>query len=628
MKLNFKDKKKKLIEKFQPSEVLLDSLSQKKEGDFFENKIETPLSKSNIFWFFFFILVIIFLLLVKSFQLQVLEKDKFLALAQKNKFIFQKIKSQRGIIYDQNFEPLVLNKVSFNLILDKKFLPKNEKERMKIFEEVAKILKKNPDILKKEIENTKEEKIKIAQNLDHQTLLLLETKISKLPGFEIEKTIQREYIKGEIFSHIIGYQTKSKIKAGLEKVYDEILSEKLGKMKVERDVKGKVLSKKIVSLPQPGKNLWLWIDGKLQEKVYQEMKRVMEKTNVKIASAILLDVKTGGVLSLVSFPSYDNNLFSKGITKEQWQILKNDPYRPLFNYSIKGEFLPASTIKPFLALAALQEKIIDPKKKIYCPGFISIPNPWNPKSPTIIKDWKVHHWTDLKKAIAQSCNVYFFAIGGGYKDQKGLGPLKIKKYLEIFGWGKKTGIDLLGEAKGFLPDPQWKETKLGQKWTLGDTYLYAIGHEFVKVTPLQLAVSFSALVNGGKLFRPKIVRGILDEKKNIIEEKKPELIEDLVKSGKIKKENLKIVKEAMREAVVSGSCTNWLDKLPVKAGCKTGTAQTGEKGIYDGWLVVFAPYEDPQVVLVIFLHKINKNPHRFVLEIAKSILEWYFKNER
>jgi penicillin-binding protein 2 len=627
LKLNFKDKKIKSLEKIEPGEVFLDSLAQKEENDFFEKKFEVPLSRDIARGFFVCILILIFILFIQSFQFQVLERDKFLALAEKNKFIIQKFGAERGIIYDQNFKQIVFNQPSFDLVLEKRALPKEADEKLKILKEVSSITKKNFDALKKEVEDSAESQITIAQALDYQTLLILETKISQLLGFQIKNNTVRDYLDGKIFSPLLGYITKTDIKTGLEASYDEVLKEKPGRILKERDARGNVISEKVVSLPESGNNLSLWLNSELQRKIYQEMKKSMEGAEVKTGTAVALDPKTGGVLALVSFPSFDNNLFSKGMSQEEWESIQKDPLNPLFNQPIAGGYQTGSTIKPLLASAALEEKIISAQKKLNCQGEIHLRHRYDPEIVYPFRDWKIHGWTDLRKAIAESCNVYFYTIGGGYGEQEGLGPNRIKKYLELFGWGQKTGIDIPGESSGFLPDPEWKREKLGEPWTQGNTYHYSIGQEFLRVTPLQVAVSFSAIANGGKLLKPKLVRGILDSEKNLIEEIKPEIIRE----GFVKNENLEIVRQGMRQAVTNGSCTGWLDGLAQSAACKTGTAETqridpvDKKEYYNGWLVVSAPYENPEIVLVIFVKDVKK-AHPTVLAPAKAIFEWYFNH--
>jgi penicillin-binding protein 2 len=632
MNLNLAKKRIKFssLDEIAPEEIFLDSLAQKKENDFFEKKFEVPLSKNISRIFFAFIFVLISVLFINNFRFQVLERDKFLALADGNKFIIQKVRAERGIIYDRNLRQLVFNQPSFDLVAEKSNLPKIEQEKFKILKEVSGIIKKDFATLKKEIEESRGAEILVSENLDYQTLLILETKIRELPGFQIKNNTVRDYLDGEIFSHVLGYKRKTGRTAGLENYYDEALKEKPGEILRERDAAGNLISQKIVSLPESGKSLILTLDSQLQKKIYEELGKALESAGVKVGAAVALDPKTGEVLSLVSFPSFDNNLFSKGMSTKDWELIEKENL--LFDNAISGGHQAGSTIKPLLAVAALEEKIISPDKKIDASegtGKIVIRSRWDPNKFQEFTDWKIHGLTDMRKAIAQSVNVYFYTIGGGYGDQDGLGPSRIKKYLELFGWGNKTQIDLPEEKGGLLPDPEWKKTyfkeKVNQIWYDGDTYNLSIGQGYLKVTPLQMAVSYLPIVNGGKLLKPKLAKGILDSNKTLVEVIKPEVIRE----GFIKDDNLEVVRQGMRGAVTNGSCTDWLNNLPFPTACKTGTAQTGKfdpadkKNYFNAWTVVFAPYDEPEIVLVIFVKEVKK-AHPTVMPVAKSVLEWYF----
>jgi penicillin-binding protein 2 len=225
------------------------------------------------------------------------------------------------------------------------------------------------------------------------------------------------------------------------------------------------------------------------------------------------------------------------------------------------------------------------------------------------------------KAIAESCNVYFYTIGGGYGEQEGLGPSRIKKYLELFGWGNNTDIDLPGEKKGLLPSPAWKERVKKEKWWDGDTYHLSIGQGDILTTPLQVASAFSVIANGGKLFKPHVVQKILDTSTGsmqVVKEIEPEVIRE----NFIDSKNLDVVRHGMREAVIYGSSVS-LNNLPVKAAAKTGTAQTSKQGYYHHWVTVFAPYDDPEIVLTVMLENV-KEIQFAALPVAKEVLEWYF----
>jgi penicillin-binding protein 2 len=617
----------------EPEEVLLDKLAKKKEEEMgiFEKRFEVPIFKTTLFRFFLFLISLLTILYLRTIQLQIIEAREFQIKSDSNKFLILKIKSERGVIYDKNFKQLVFNRPSFDLVLKKNDLPKDDRERERILKEVSQILKIDFEKLKEKI-NSQGEKIKIFENLDHQTLIVLETKIDELSGFEIEKRIQREYIDGETISHLIGYLGKADFegKEGIEKSYDQILRENPGKILIERDAKGRILSQKIVELPKPGKSLVLWLDFDLQKKIKEEMEKKIKEVEAKGGAAVAIDPKTGGILALVSLPSFDNNLFSKGISQEEWEKLQKDPKNAFLNRATSGQYLFGSTVKPFIALAALEEKIISPNKKIDCQGKIEIPHKYNPEIIYQFRDWTVHGPTDIKKAIAESCNVFFYTIGGGYGDQEGLGPSKIKKYLEIFGFGKLIDSDfpLPSFAKGLIGDPEWKKKKFGESWWDGDTYNMSIGQGYILTTPLQVARAFAAIANGGKLLKPKFVKEIVDEEKNVIESIQPEIEREI----QIDPKNLQIIKEGMRWAVTGQNSPHAsavaLSDLPVAAAAKTGTAQVLRKDCkdcYTIWISVFAPYEDPKIVLTIVLEDVRGRLSQVVVPVAKEILNWYFQ---
>jgi penicillin-binding protein 2 len=228
----------------------------------------------------------------------------------------------------------------------------------------------------------------------------------------------------------------------------------------------------------------------------------------------------------------------------------------------------------------------------------------------------------MRKAIAESCDVYFYTIGGGYGDQQGLGPTKIKEYLKIYGWGDKTGIDLPEEVAGFVPDKEWKKKTFGQGWWDGDTYNLSIGQGFLQISPLEVVTAFSAIANGGKLLQPQVVKSIVDSEKNVVQDFQPKIIRE----NFINPENLQIVREGMRQAVTGKNSPQAsaviLNSLPVSAAAKTGTAEVGGDR-YHNWVTVFAPYEDPQIVLTIVIENI-KGAQVAALPVAREVLNWYF----
>ncbi|HUW71786.1 MAG TPA: penicillin-binding protein 2 [Candidatus Humimicrobiaceae bacterium] len=638
----------------EPHEILLDKLARKKDEELgvSEKKLEVPLLKIILQGLLIFSLLLIFLLFTKTFQLQILDHKNFLALAEGNKYVLRQIQAERGVIYDRNLKQLVFNQSSFDLILEKSKLPSSDEERIKILKEISQILALDYGVLEKKIDESENSQISIAENLGHKTLIILETKLTEeFPGFQIVNNPTREYREGKNFSHLIGYTGRIQSeelkkepqlylttdyvgRLGIENSYEEVLRKNPGQMRIEKDALGNIISQEIIQSPESGQSIVLWLDSDLQKKTREVLEKKCDELGINGAAAIALDPNTGGVLSLVSLPGFDNNLFQKGVDPEELQELLDDPFQlePLFNRAIAGRgYLTGSVIKPFIASAALEEKIISPEKQIYAGGFIEVPDQYNPEKTYIYRDWKVHGWTDLRKAIANSVNVYFYAIGGGYEGQTGLGPTKIKKYLELFGWGEKTGIDLSNEGTGLVPDPEWKKSyfteKRDQIWYDGNTYYLSIGQEYVSATPLQVAVASVAIANGGKLFQPKVVKSIVDTSMSsfrIVGELEPKIIRE----NFIDSKNIQVVREGMRQTVTSGTATGWLNLLPVSSAAKTGSAQTGKFDEYGNellhnWITVFAPYENPEIVLTIMMEDVS-GVMGGPLPVAKEILEWYF----
>ena len=622
-------KRKKEIE---PQEIFLDKLASKKEQEsgLSEKKLEVPVSEKIILGVFFFFIVIVLNLLAKTFQFQILEKESFLAQAEENKFIISSVKAERGVIYDAKGKQLAFNKASFDLILDKSLT------NLKSLKKAGSIL--NMDLT--DIVNQEDRFFLIKENLGHETLIILETRIKELPGFEIVKNSSRYYTQEPSLSHLIGYIGKITPeelenhpdiysgsdytgKEGIEKSYENILKTDPGKIQIEKDVYGNIISREIISLPESGKSLVLWVDSDLQKKIEEELIKTLQRTGAKKAVGVALNPQNGGVLGLVNIPSYDNNLFTKEANQEELQNLLNDQERPLFNRAIAGLYATGSSIKPFIAAAALKEQIISPDKSLNCQGKITVPHKYDPEIIYEYNDWSVHGLTDMEKAIAESCNVYFYTIGGGYKNQQGLGPTRIKQYLELFGWGKETSIDLPGESAGFIPDPEWKQEKKGEGWWDGDTYNLSIGQGDIMITPIQVAAAFSAIANKGTLFAPRVVKEIVDSNKNVVET----IGSKIIRQDFIDSENIETARQGMRKAVTGQGAPSAssviLNSLPVTAAAKTGTAQTPYKEKYHNWVTVFAPYDNPEIVLTIMIENVP-GVQTAALPTAKNILEWYF----
>jgi len=608
------------VNKIEPEEILLDSSS-------IISKIETPIDYRRVLFLNFLFFGLMIFLFIAVFNIQIIKGDYYRLKADLNAARFFKIPAPRGIIYDKNKTPLVFNKPEFDLIMETDFL-KNISQQNKdyILKELNKILKikeLNFDYLKSD-----EEIILYEDIPQNQVLNLLNSDLfANFKGFKIVNSIKRYYPFREVFSHILGYIGKINAeeykinykkgysfndyigKSGIELFYENQLRGVDGYKKYEINAFGKISRELTVNPPQNGNDIILSIDSKLQKKIYDSLKDYIHFSENGAAAVIAIDPRDGKILAMVSLPDFDNNIFTFNKDKTESLKLINSSAKPLFNRAISGMYPSGSIIKPFIAIAALEEKIIDPNKKIFAAGSISIPNIYNPGIVYTFHDWKEHGWINMREAISVSSDVYFYTIGGGYQDIKGLGADKIKKYLDLFGFGKETGIDMFGEAAGLIPYPQWKKSLKGEDWYIGDTYNLSIGQGDFLATPLQIAVATAVIANGGKLFTPEL-----------LENEKPKI----VRQDFINPENLKVVREGMRMVVTKGTAKS-LNSVPVAVAAKTGTAQNSF-GAYHAWITTFAPYDNPDIVLTVLIERAGEGSS-VAAPVAREVLNWYFSQK-
>ncbi|MFA5232420.1 MAG: penicillin-binding protein 2 [Candidatus Paceibacterota bacterium] len=596
-------------------DIFLDALAKKKDKHY--EKIETSLSDRNFRLLSLFFASAFFLLLSMSFYLQIVKGGYYSERADKNKFVFKEIEAQRGIIYDRNLKQLVFNAQSFDLVCSPDLFSKDEAARERETSEAAKILNMPPADLNALIrEKEGKGEFTVSFDLDKEKVIVFKARAEEFNAFSIKKNQKREYIYPMDFAHILGFVSRADEKggAGIEEYYDEELKEIAGIIETEKDVYGNIVKEEMSRSPESGENIVLNIDMDLQEKAAEIMAPIIRDSGAKSGTVIAMDPDTGAVLTMLTFPSYDNNVFSKNLTDEEYQKMLNDPNTSFFNRAVSGEYAIGSTVKPFLASGALKEGIITPETTIYCQGGIAL------KDGTFKNDWKAHGYVDLKKAIAESCDVYFYTISGGYESFKGLGIEKIAGYLQLFGFGEKTGIDINGEIAGFVPTPEWKKEETGYSWYPGDTYNISIGQGYLRATPLQLAVAVSAIANGGKIVKPQLVKSILDSNNEVTMEFYPEIIRE----GIIEDGFLSEVRAGMRETVLSSSGTaHSLSYLSGTSAAKSGTAETSKKEVYHNLLTVFAPYENPEIVISAVIESV---PYEQLLVnvIVRELLAYYF----
>ncbi len=581
----------------------------------------------------------ILVLTLRTAYLQLFEGDHFRAVAEGNRIRIRDIKASRGVIYDRHQNLLVENIPSFSLAVIPVDLPKAENEKSEVIKELASISGKSVEEISQLL---KEQSLYSYQPIAVQEALnqdqAIQTKIlsSRFPGVVLEITSTRHYLTtlfAPSLSHLLGYEGKieeDKLKdylakdysiddqigkAGLESLYEVELKGKNGREQVEVDATG--VAKEIIASQKPvaGKNLILTLDSDLQKQAESSLRRVLGADGKKRGAVVVLDPNSGEILALVSLPAFDNNLFSQGIPQDEFSKLISDLNQPLFNRAISGEYPSGSTFKLIVGSAALQEGLITKNTSFQSVGGIYV-DKW------FFPDWKAggHGWTNITRAIAESINTFFYIIGGGYKDFEGLGVDKMKEYAEAFGLNKKLGIDLPNEASGFFPSVEWKNRTKGELWYIGDTYHVAIGQGDILVTPLQVAAWTQVFANGGTLYRPHLVKELLDSDNKVTREVTPEVLN----KDFISPENIKIINQGLRQAVLTGSAKG-LFNLPISVAAKTGTAQWSTKNQPHAWLTAFAPYDQPQIVVTVLIEEGGEGS-AVALPVARDIINWWANN--
>jgi len=537
----------------EPDEIFLDS-SNLPEFDThqFEGRLEKPISKKSIALLSFFFLLVGVIFIGKVWILQVSDGSEYVLLSEKNRLQHSLIFSDRGVVFDRNGTELVWN------VLNEEH-PYSDRSYSTL------------------------------SGLSH-TLGYVQYPL---------KDSSNNYYQ-EVF---IG-------KAGVERFLSEILDGQNGLKIVETNALSETISESVVRLPRNGKNLTLSIDAELQSKFFQIIKDTAGDVGFQGGAGVLMDIKTGEILALASFPEYSSQILSDGDGKII-QTYQDDFRKPFLNRAVAGLYTPGSIIKPFLAIGALAAGIINPEKQILSTGSISIQNPYFEDQESIFTDWKAHGLVDMRKAIAHSSNVYFYQIGGGFKDQEGLGISGIEKYMRMFGFGDQSGIQLLPEEDGTIPSPSWKEENFTDGvWRIGDTYNTAIGQYGFQTTPIQTVSAIAAIANNGKLLVPTLVSGDAVSAKTV----------------PIAKSHFKVVQEGMRLAVTEGTAQG-LYIPQVKVAAKTGTAELGSKKQFvNSWAIGYFPYDEPKYAFAVIMERGPRGNLIGGVYIMRSLFEWMYQN--
>ena len=548
--------KKKWNTEVAPDEIFLDSKNLPEfNKQQMEGRLEKPISKNTLLITGLFFIFIISIFLFKITRLQITNGQDYFNLAENNSLDKELIFADRGIIYDRNHVALAWNT----------------------------------------IENTEKNK---------------------------KSFLHRSYIESGGFGHVlgyVGYPTKDQAgfywqkefigKDGIEKVYNSRLNGKNGLKIFETDAMGEIQSENIIVPPVHGESLVLTIDSRVQTKLYEYLKSFAEKYKFIGGTSAIMDLKNGDIIALTNYPEYDSEILSSGNDQEMIKQYLVNKQTPFLNRAVQGLYTPGSILKPIVALGALNENIIDPLKKILSIGYINIPNKYFPDKPTRFNDWKAHGWIDMKQAIAQSSDVYFYEIGGGFEDQKGLGISNIEKYSKMFGINSPTGIDLPGEKFGVVPTPNWKHVNFpNDDWRIGDTYNTAIGQYGFQVTPIEVLRVAAALGDDGLLIKPHMIVG-------------DDNISNIQKIN-IPKDYFDVVHEGMRKAVTEGTASRL--NLPfVKVSAKTGTAQVGyQKQFVNSWVIGFFPSDEPRYA---FMTMVENGPSTNAVSVSlimNQLLTW------
>lgn len=577
---------------------------------------EVP-AKRNFVSFHAFLIIIVTVIGIQCFKLQITSASQNRAAAEGNSVRILTEQPDRGLIIDLNGKVLAQNDRRVGIAINPQTLPRKEDERKAVYE---KLMSHNAieaeDVSFLEANFLKSPELyALKTNLTKEENLLYQEWFTDTPGVVFTELPIRRYAELPSLAHLMGYVgavsekdvqnglafNQRVGKTGIEKTYNNELTGNPGKIHAEVNASGKIvrfISSSENSKTEVGKTLKLNIDSRIQEIVATALKNELVRRTQKYgplpklgASVVVMDPRDGAVRAMVSIPDYSTNLFAQGISKDSYTSLTSDPANPLLNRAIQGQFSPGSTLKPLVASAGLEAGVITADTTLTTPAAITIGQFRFP-------DWKYHGLTNTRKAIAESNNVFFYIVGGGWEEKNlpGLGVDRLNAYLASFGLGKPTGIDLPGEMPGLLPDDAWKQKQFNERWYIGNTYQSSIGQGYLLATPLQMAVGTAAVANGGTVWEPRIVKSFINPEDLSESPLEPKAS----RTGIISADNLKTVREGMRQAVLSGSAQP-LRNLKVTSAGKTGTAQFGNQGLTHAWFTGFAPYENPEYVYAILV---------------------------
>ena len=590
-----------------------------------------------------FILVMLVMVLSNLYYLQVQRHDDYQTRSNGNRIKVLPVAPNRGLIYDRNGVLLAENRPVYSL----EVIP----EQVDNLEQTLGLLSVLLDVDEDEITDFYREikrhrrfkPVALRKRLTQEEVALFSANQHRFPGVTVEARLTRHYPYKKTLTHVLGYVARINTndlqklteagldanyaathnigKLGVEKYHEELLHGQVGYQEVEVNNQGRIIRTLNFSPPVPGQDLVLNIDIRLQ----LEAQKIMDSDKGTI---VMLDSQNGGVLALFSSPSYDPNLFVHGISNKNYDRLLNSEDRPLINRATQGQYPPASTVKPLLALAGLEEKVITTETRLFDNGQYKLKNVEH-----VWRDWKRwgHGWMDVTSSIEQSCDIFFYDLAFR------LGIDKISEHMHEFGFGDYTGIDLHEESDANMPSRGWKRARYNQPWYIGDTIPVGIGQSYWTATPIQLTQSIATLVNHGKRFIPQLLRGkLVDNNLQLegIKERRPiDIVDD---------KNWDIVLDAMYGVVnrEKGTARNAFIDTPYVSAGKSGTAQLvaiAQDAKYDAenlaenlrdnaMYVAFAPYDKPQIAVTVVLENAGGGSSQ-AAPLARKMMDTFFANQ-
>ncbi|BDV43733.1 penicillin-binding protein 2 [Geotalea uraniireducens] len=594
---------------------------------------ESQEPKKQIILLSLFAAAVFFLLLTRLWYLQIVKAENFQNLSENNRLRLVPVAASRGTIFDRNGKVLVSNRPSFSVAM----IPQEVRDRETFFSRLAQYLNIDRQELVDKWEKGKGRAryypVVLASDITRDQMELLEEKRLWLPGLEVEMKPIREYEDGMLASHLLGYigeisddELKNPAyngynlgdyvgKSGIERSWENILRGKDGGRQIEVDARGRVLRTISETPPVVGSSLVLTIDTDLQ-------KRAEQSFGEQAGAAVAMDVNSGEILAFVSNPGFDPALFAGRMPPDKWKSYLEDKRHPLENKALKGQYPPGSTFKVITALAGLGEGLIDERSTVVCTGSYTLG-----KNTFRCWDKKGHGAVNLKRALKQSCDVYFYQLG------ERLGIDRIAAYARKFDLGAPMGVGLENEKGGNIPTSEWKLKKYGRSWYQGDTLPAAIGQGYVLMTPIQLASMIATVANDGTVYRPHLVKRIIDQDGKVLQEFKPEII---ARTG-ISQRDFELVKQGLFAVVNEPGGTGAMARLyEVKVAGKTGTSQVVKMRDNRGSIpyqyrdhalfVAFAPYDKPEIAVAVVIEH-GEHGGAAAAPIAGNILRAYFEGK-